>query len=195
MNDTVKRDETGAILLLALVFSVVIALILLALVTLAGNDLLNTTNLKSQRNVEYAADGATTAAVQAVRNSYLAYNDQPGLGVKGALCTPVGPTPPGNSVPMTQVNGKPMIVDCAIQAYNPPGPTASAQTRVVNFYTCSGTNTSANACTTTNAIIQAQVTFDDYAPSGGYDCSGLGHTTTCGSAESIDTWVVETANS
>jgi hypothetical protein len=192
MNDASRSDEDGAILLLALVFALVIALVLVALINLAGNDLHNTSNLKTQRNLEYAADGATTAAIQSVRNSYLAYNGT--LGAIGALCTPLGGAPPGTPEVMTQVNGDSMIVDCTNQAYNPPGPSPSAQTRVVNFYACASSNTGANACTTANALIQAQVTFDDYAPSGGYDCTGLGHTTTCGSAESIDSWVVETAN-
>jgi Tfp pilus assembly protein PilX len=180
-----SRDDAGAVLILALVFIIVIAVVLLALVTLSGNDLLNTSNLKAQRSLEYAADGATTAAVQAVRNSYLAYNGT--VGTSGALCTPQG-------VVITQLNGDSMIVDCTNQAYNPPtGPNPSAQTRVVNFYTCHGTSVTAGACSASNALVQAQVTFDDYAPSGGYSCSP-GNTTTCGTAETIDTWVVESAN-
>jgi len=185
-----RSDESGAILILAVVFITAIALILLALVSMSGNDLLNTSNLKTQRSLEYAADGATTAAVQAVRNSYLAYNGT--VGAVGALCTPDGPS--GASVVMTQVDGDAMIVDCTSQAYNPPSsPSPSAQTRVVNFDTCTGTSTTAGACTAAKALIQAQVTYDDYAPSGGYSC-GPGNTTTCGTAEIIDSWVVETAN-
>jgi len=93
-----SRDDAGAVLILALVFIIVIAVVVLALVNLSGNDLLNTSNLKKQRSLEYAADGATTAAVQAVRNSYLAYNGGSGLGAFGALCTP-----PKDGVLATQV--------------------------------------------------------------------------------------------
>jgi hypothetical protein len=188
MHDKYSQDEAGSVLILALVFAFVMAIVLMGLLNLSGNDLLNTSNLKAQRGLEYAADGATTAAVQSVRNSYLAYNGT--FGTSGAPCTP-------NGVAITQVNDDPMIVDCTNQAYNPPVPPnylGSSQTRVVNFYTCSGNKTSTNFCGTKNAIIQAQVTFDDFAQSGGYYC-GPGDTMTCGSGETIDTWVVETANS
>ena len=59
---------------MALVFVFAISLMLVALVSLAGNDLLNTSNLKSLRSLEYAADGAVDAAVQAVR-----YQPAPGV--------------------------------------------------------------------------------------------------------------------
>lgn len=61
------RDDTGAALILALVFVVVAALSVGGLVTFAGNSLLDTAQLKVQRGIQYGADGATQIAIQAVR--------------------------------------------------------------------------------------------------------------------------------
>ena len=48
-------------------FMIIIALVLLALVTLAGNGLLNTSNLLQQQSLEYRSNGAAEVAVQTVR--------------------------------------------------------------------------------------------------------------------------------
>lgn len=63
----VARDDAGAALILALIFLVVAALALTALVTFAGGSLLNTSHLKSERGLQYAASSATDVAIQAVR--------------------------------------------------------------------------------------------------------------------------------
>jgi hypothetical protein len=60
-------SERGAALLIALLFLTVGSLLALALASSAGNNLLNSSNLAVQRNIEYAADGALTGAVQASR--------------------------------------------------------------------------------------------------------------------------------
>src|ERR1700674_932832 len=59
--------EAGATLVLALVFVLVISLVLMAIVTLSGTNLIDTAQLQNARSVEYAADGAVDAAIQAVR--------------------------------------------------------------------------------------------------------------------------------
>ena len=51
------RREDGAVLVLALVFMIVIALVLLGVVTLSGNDLLNTSHLLDQQSLEYSSSG------------------------------------------------------------------------------------------------------------------------------------------
>jgi hypothetical protein len=61
------RDEVGAALVLALVFLVVAALTLTALVTFAGTGLLVTAPLVAQRSLQYGANGATEIAIQHVR--------------------------------------------------------------------------------------------------------------------------------
>lgn len=61
------RGEIGAALVLALVFLVVAALTLTALVTFAGTGLLVTAPLVAQRSLQYGANGATEIAIQQVR--------------------------------------------------------------------------------------------------------------------------------
>ena len=62
-----RRDDTGASLILALVFVVVAALSVGGLLTFSGGALLDTAQLKAQRGLEYGADSATEIALQAVR--------------------------------------------------------------------------------------------------------------------------------
>lgn len=65
--------DTGASLVLALVFLIVAALTLTALVTFAGTGLLDTTGLTSQRGVQYGASGAIEIAIQHVRHTSGSY--------------------------------------------------------------------------------------------------------------------------
>ncbi len=71
------RDDSGASLVLALVFVVVAALSVGGLVTFAGNSLLATAQLKVQRSIQYGADSATEIAVQAVRYRPAAFQTGP----------------------------------------------------------------------------------------------------------------------
>lgn len=75
------RDDAGAVLILALVFLVVAALALVGLVMFSGGALVNTSNLKKQRGLEYAADSATEIAIQKVRYSTDAFDNPTGTPV------------------------------------------------------------------------------------------------------------------
>ena len=59
--------ESGAILILALVFLLVAGVIIGSLVTWSSNDILNTSNLQGGRSLVYSADGATDVAIQSAR--------------------------------------------------------------------------------------------------------------------------------
>jgi len=61
------RNETGAVLVLALVFLLVAGVIIGSLVTWSSNDLLNTSNLQGGRSLTYSAGGATDVAIQSAR--------------------------------------------------------------------------------------------------------------------------------
>jgi hypothetical protein len=167
-----SRHDEGAALVLALVFLVAVGLVLLAIVTFAGGSFRNTINLNSQRGVEYAADGATTAAAQATRYTYNTY------------------TTPGNCLPGGQssmtINGIAISVQCSAVNFNPN----SAATREVLFLACR----TGGSCTTSNAIIQASVTYDDYSTSGFYVCSSATGTQTCGSGMTVNSWLVQNAD-
>jgi hypothetical protein len=60
------RDETGAVLLLALVFAFVVSLIVVGIAEWSGNDLKNTASFKNDRTVLYGAGGVTDTAIATV---------------------------------------------------------------------------------------------------------------------------------
>ena len=66
-------DDSGAALILALVFLIVAALTLTALVTFAGTGLLDTAGFISQRGLQYGAEGAVEIAIQNVREEPTSY--------------------------------------------------------------------------------------------------------------------------
>jgi hypothetical protein len=168
-----SESEAGVALILVLVFLLAIGLILVALATAASDDLVNSNNLAGQRSLEYAADGATTLAAQSVRYSGQSYSTTP------TSCLP------GGSV---TINKKTIYVDCTYQS----PPNAGSVTRAINFYAC-GT---AAGCSSSNAIVQAQVYYNDYPPGNGTTpiCTPGGETSTCGTAMTINSWIVETGN-
>lgn len=61
------RDESGQTLLLALAFLLLFGLLIAATLGFAEASVMKTTNLREQRNIAYAADGATDAAIQVAR--------------------------------------------------------------------------------------------------------------------------------
>jgi hypothetical protein len=100
------RSERGAALLIGLLFMTIGSLLALALASSAGNNLLNTSNFQTQRNLEYAADGALTGAVQASRYHFPPTNPpQP--------CVNYAPTAPlANGLYVyVQCYGTPMLVN------------------------------------------------------------------------------------
>jgi Tfp pilus assembly protein PilX len=103
---TGTRDETGATLVLALMFMVVIAVIVGSLAMASGNDILNIGNFKTSRASLSAAEGAIQSQMSSMRYSY------------ATSC-------PGT--PYT-LNGATIVVTCTTTV-NP----ASSASRVVNF--------------------------------------------------------------
>jgi hypothetical protein len=167
-----NESEAGVALILVLVFLLAIGLVLIALATATSDDLVNSNNLAGQRSLEYAADGATTLAAQSVRYS--------GEGYK---TTPTSCLPGGSVI----INKKTIYVDCTYQT----PPNAGTVTRAINFYACTSTS-----CSSSNAIVQAQVYYNDYPPGNGTQpiCTPGGETSTCGTAMTINSWIVETGN-
>jgi hypothetical protein len=64
------RDETGATLILALMFTTVIGVIIGSLAMASGNDILNIGNFKTSRAALSAAEGATQAQMSSMRYTY-----------------------------------------------------------------------------------------------------------------------------
>ncbi len=146
-------------LLLAIIFVIVISLVLIGLVSLAGNDLLNTSNLISQQTVTYSASGAANVALENVE-----YTD---------LALPTNPAQPANCLPSSPLaplaGGPQMWVTCSlgpVTTYGPwnvPGSVAyGPYTRQLYVFAC---ETSAPVCGTTGShqVLSAVVEIVDDA--------------------------------
>ena len=172
---TRPQEEEGVSLIFALIFILVAGLVLVALVSSAGNDIVNSTNMKDQSALEYAADGAGTLAVQSVRYSGDSYSSRP------TDCLPSAGT--------VQIDKQYMVVDCTQGQFNPN----SGQTRQIDFaaYRCS--SASISSCSS-SALLLAQVTFDDFSDNNTYQCDpGHGPIATCGTGMTVETWTITTA--
>lgn len=183
LDGVVASDDAGAILVLALVFLVIGALVLVPLVSLAGTNLETTSGLQNQRNLEYAADSAMDGAIQALRHEA----PQP---LTNPFC-PRFPPAPGFSI---NVNGESLVVECTMTIPEVPQPYYG---RIVEFDACgSAEATSFSACQAA-ALVRANVIFNDVSLAAG--CTS-GATPGCygsswGAGISIVGWTVEVANS
>jgi hypothetical protein len=176
-QETEQRTDDGVALILALVLLAVGGLVFIALGRSAASNIADSSSLKTQSSVEYAASGATNLAVQSARYS----GNQFSQGVRQA-CLPNGST--------VTLNGIIIEVDCSQYQYNQ----GQANTRVINFYACEPGARVSPACDSSNALVYANVTFDDFSLSGQNFCTFNGVTSTCGSAEQVNSWIVETGN-
>lgn len=156
--------ESGASLIIALIFVVAIALIILALIDLTGTNLIDTGNLQNQRSLEYSADSAVDGAIQLVRTG-------------AATCS--------NSStvfePATLVNGYDVRAFCSLDSN-------TGTLRVVTFYACQASSGTLTSCATNN-LIDANITFIDQNCATPISC-----TTSTGYSLQINSWVVNRAN-
>ena len=192
-----NASEEGAILILALIFVLIVSLSVLSLITFGGVGIKNTVNLKGQRNLEYAADGATSAAIQAVRYSYQTFSAYPPTD-----CLPDGAVfTSGDTVTIT-INSNIMVVDCTATVRPPNSLPVNSSTRpedrVIAFYACTTLQLTASGgqpyCYAGNAIVAATVDFEDVSAGGFYECSNT-NASTCGTGEAVESWAVQNANS
>jgi hypothetical protein len=189
MRARFSRDESGAVLILALAFVLIVGLAIGALTALTSTNLKGAESLQQERAREYGADAAVEAAIQAVR-----------YAPASTTCATFPPSPPpaGVSPPFDG-----MVVQCAI------GTPAGLQGRIVQFTACpgypsgSGTTTSTTTTSTTststtststtsttlpqaagtcaqNALVKAEVVFNDSQKLGG--------------DVAVASWVVSSAN-
>jgi hypothetical protein len=137
---TTKRDESGAALILALIFMVITGITVTALLTYGDASLLNTPVYLSVQTREAAANAATNIAVQTVR-----YSD-PSLG--SGYCPPF--TNLGIAIPEGPQNVY-MWVTCTA---DPGGLTQNGNgTRTIDYFTCAAKG----PCNAGNALVSAEV--------------------------------------
>jgi hypothetical protein len=168
------RGDSGAVLVLALVFVVAVSLVVAGIVTWSGNDIKNAVNFKTARTELYAADGATQVAIWNIRYVFPA-SQTPGF------CA-------GGTDPFT-INGEAIDVWCNITSLSP----ASSKSRVVVLTAFLAGQCGSTSCTG-NPFVRAQVTFDDISPTTlSNQCTSTTVQSSCGSSMSVDSWIVQPA--
>jgi Tfp pilus assembly protein PilX len=175
-----ERGESGAILILALVYIVVVSVIVLAMSSWATNDLKNTTVFTNVNSTNYAATSATDVAIQSIR-----YNPIPSATPGGGSPTPYAEcwVPTSGTVSQLTVDNVNIEEWCSTTEN-----LASPQTRVVTLDACVGSG-AASVCS--SPWLVAVVAFNDYPPGGQpllpTQCNLMAQKT-CGEGVTIQSW-------
>jgi hypothetical protein len=189
------RGESGAILILALVYIVSVSLIVLALATWASNDLKNTTRFNSGILLHSATSGVVNTAIQSIRYVNLGTNNaSSGTGSLGECWLPTT----GN-VSQLPLDGYSVDVWCQTQwSFKNAIPNYTNATRVTTFYACLGNLPASNSLATDNALgancvtngplLTAVVSYDDYPP-GSNPILTAQCTLYCGQGATLDSWI------
>ena len=191
-----RRDEAGAILVLALIFMVASSLVVTGLAAWSGNDIMNIGTLKNARITVYSADYAIQDTISNIRYSYPA---SPSGGF-GSNCTPVVQPSQPQAFKLDDPNDpNPQIaVTCGTFSFSD-----NDQSRTVTLSAypysdfCAAGNTWQLCSATDKPFVQATVVFDDVntfnnGSSTANDCkSTASPQTTCGLGLTIQSWVVQ----
>jgi hypothetical protein len=148
------RDESGAVLLLALMFLVAIGLIVGGIAAWTANDLDSTLTFAQARSADFALNSTTQLAIQNIRYSPLLGSSQTLNASPPSYCWGSGPT--------SQLTTQGDAVDAwCSTVWNP----TSSNTRVVTISACLTSITPTAAGCASTPGLQTVVTFDDYASS------------------------------
>jgi hypothetical protein len=169
-GDNGDRDESGAVIILALVFLLLTSMVVSALLGQSGNDLKNVSHFESGRSLVYANDSATDVAIQNVR-----YNPTD--------CTLSMPT---IHIPTDANPSDDQVVQIWCTSVSTP---SSSVTRQVTFLACTESQISAG-CSQATPFLQAVIDFDDYSNLQLIANPGP-CTATCGSSMTVVSWVVK----
>jgi hypothetical protein len=150
VGGTRQQDESGAVLVLALVFLVAVSLIVTGLLTFVGTSLKSTGAFSSERNLEYAATDAVNLAISNTRYTFDSYSLLD-------AASPVSCLSP--AYPVTSGGTTSVAVYCAM-VWQPDNP--NGFTRTFTYSACLNT-VSATACAA-QPLLQAIVAFDDNPP-------------------------------
>lgn len=171
--------EEGAILILALAYLVAVSLIVALLSTWATNDLNNSSHFKAANSLTLAATDMTQEAIQYVRYNPLISSSQP-----VDIASPTVACWGGVSLSAIPViNGDQIAVWCST-IWDP----LSYMSRDVTLDACPIT-VSASNCEGSNALLSAEVVFDDYPPAPALSAPIQALCTLwCGSGMTIESW-------
>ncbi len=177
-----RRHESGATLILALIFLTAVSLVTVAVVNLAGSDLGNTANFTGAHAMESAANDANATAVQYVRYNFINQT------LNAFPPAPCWPTVSGQATVSTQ--GQTVAAWCSTR-FSP----GAKVTRVVTISTCRS-SVSAQSCLLAPRL-QTIVALSDYLPKSGVDgCVGYLNPvsitiTGCGSSLTVLNWAFD----
>ncbi len=174
------QDEAGAILILAMIFLVVVSLVVLALLNWVGTSLTATASFSNERSVEYAATDAVNLAIQNTRYTFSTQLENA--------------SPPqacwydsnGNPQQPQAIDGISVDVWCSM-VWQP----FSQNSRIITYSACPTTETTDPGTCGNAPLLQASVTFDDFAPGLGVppahpvQCSQTG---LCGQSMTQNSW-------
>jgi hypothetical protein len=169
-----ERDESGAVIILALVFLVAVSLIVTGLLTWVGTSLTASVSFASERTTETAATSAVNLAISQTRYTF-----------STQMLNASPPTACLASQPQTFDN-EPVDVWCSM-VWQP----FSAATRTITYSACLTSQTTSNVTCAGAPLLQAIVTFDDYAPGVGtptanpVQCNFTGF---CGQSMTQNSW-------
>jgi hypothetical protein len=181
------RGESGAVLMLALVFLIVVGGIVGVLSNSISSHLEDSTAFSSGRNLQYAATSAVDLAIQNIRYTPLISPGETLDASPPVQCWNPDPgtafSPSDGAAQWGGVNGEPLIDLWCSTVWNP----TSADTRTVTISACEdAVNGSAQECAAT-PLLQAVVAFDDYPQVAGAPSSGI-CSIYCGSGETVESW-------
>jgi len=154
-----RHDESGAALILAIAFLLVLGTISGVVVSLVASGLDSRVAFDKARNREYAADGLIDYAIAKARAPVAAWNSSADVGTFVASASSCGGPYQSGVGGAPALNGfnnttNKLHVDCTPA----PGQTQTgALTRNAIFTACPGST----ACTDASAIVRAQVNFPD----------------------------------
>ena len=182
------ENETGAVLILALIFLIVVGGVVGSLATWATNDLKNTSNFASARSLQYAASSVTETAIADIR-----YTPLLSTTWNATLQAPASPPAAcwgsGSSSGLS-IDGYNVDVWCSTN-WTP----SSANSRTVTFYACPVTTAQASQSSTAiatscaaNPNLEAVVTFGDY-PSGVSRPNPAECQVYCGQSMTVNSWL------
>ncbi len=182
----VERSESGAVLILALAYILVVSAIVAALATWSSNDLHNTKNFSNSSALDYSASSAVNTAIQSIR-----YTPNPSSTPANLTPTTAAECwlPQSGSVSTISLNNMTMAVWCSTdESLSNSIPGYPNATRVVMLSACLSSITTGSACQ--NApILQAVVSFDDYPPGESVQLVTQCVSPTCGPEMTLDSWV------
>lgn len=179
------QNDSGNVLVLALVFLVVVGTVVGSLVFGIGNDLSNVQNLKSSRTLNYAVSGAANVAAWSGRFVYTPQTSN------ASICTGV---PTSSGVSSLQVNNEWIAVWCKA-TLNQANPVIHQINREYEIWACLTAPTvatpSTQAACTASPALYAQIFFNDVPSSGTLGGCSSTSTSTCGLSLTVAKWIVK----